>query len=801
MSNFRHAIRTLLSRPGFFLTAVATLALGVGANAAIFGAFHAILIRPLPFADPDRLAALWQVNPEGRKNPVSPRAFFHWRSRSRSFEQLSMMAGWFYTVTGGDSAEQVLGSRVSANFFPMLGREPVLGRGFADGEDQPGAPAVAILSHDLWQRRFAGDRGVLGRSISLHGVPHQVIGVMPPGFRIFAAPVEVWTPAVIEGQFGLDGHRSVVLGRLRPGVAFERARREMDAIAAGFAADFPNMKGWGARTIALQEELAGATGPALWSLLGAAGLVFLIACANVANLLLARAADRGREVAIRTALGAGRWRLAGQLLAESLVLSLAGAAAALAVAWVGLRALRSADPSWLPRVAEIGVDPAVMGFTLLLAAAATAVFTLAPLRVAARTDLLPALQRGSRGSRPDGLGRRGRQALVIGEVALSLMLMIGAGLLVKNLMRLESMDRGWNPEGLLTFQTSLPPGRYPTPATLAAMQQRIVGRLASLPGVLEAGATTSIPLDGQRVVGMFYNVEGRPEGSAQQRPVAPTHLVSPGYLRAAGLRLIAGRAFTERDDREAPLVVLVSRSLERRHWPGESAIGRRLVLGQPAPASREAGGREIVGVVDDVQYPTKAPEDSVEIYVPYPQNTWRNFYVLMRTHGDPMAMARAARAEIRDLDPELALYDLLPMRDLLARINGRSRWNGALFAVFALVAAALAVVGIYGVVSYSVGQRVQEIGVRMALGAEPRAILRRFLGQGAALAAIGVALGLVGYAAVARLLATLLHGVSPLDPVGIAGASVLVAAVALAAVYVPSRRATRVNPVVALRAE
>jgi putative ABC transport system permease protein len=801
MGSLRYALRALAARPGFCLTAVVTLALGIGANSAIFSAVHAILIRPLPFADPGRLVSIWQVNSSGGKNPVSPRSFDYWRSRNRAFEDMAMMAGWYYTVTGRGDAEQVLGSRVSANFFRLLGREPALGRGFAPGEDQAGAPDVAILSHEIWQRRYAGDNAILGGSIPLNGVPHEVVGIMPPGFRLYAAPVEVWTPAVIGGQFGVDGHRCAVLARLRPGVSIQQAVREMESLAASFGAEYPNLKGWGVRTHSLREELTGASEPALWALLAAAGLVYLIACANVANLLVARAASRGREVAIRAALGAGRGRIATHLLAESAVLSLGGTAAALALAWGGLRALRASDPSWLPRVAEIGVDPAVITFTLLLSGVTTVVFTLAPMRLIARADLVPALQQGSRGSRSSGLGRSGRTALVTGEVALSLMLMIGAGLLLKNLARLETMDRGWNPEGLLSFQTNLPPGRYPAPPALASMQDRILARIAALPGVESAGATTSIPLDGQRVVGMFYSIAGESAGPTQQRPSAPTHMVSAGYFRAAGLRLAAGRLFTERDDAEAPLAILVSRSLERRHWPGGSAIGRRLVLGQPAPGSREARGREIVGVVEDIQYPTRAPEDSIEIYVPFAQSAWRNFYVLARVGGDPAALAPAVRAEMRSLDPELAVYDLLPMRDLLARVNGRSRWSGGLFGLFALLAVALAVVGIYGVISYSVGQRVQEIGVRMALGAEPRDILARFMREGLAVACAGVMLGLAGYVAASRLLATLLHGISPLDAGSIAGAAALVAAIALLAILVPASRAARVNPVVALRAE
>ena len=800
--DLRQAVRSLAGRPGFCATAVVTLALGVGANTAIFSAVNAVLLKPLPFADPGRLVVLWQTRPDGTQNAVSGRDFIAWRSQTRGFSAMAALAGWYYNITGGESSEQLLGARVSANMFELLDVAPHLGRGFAPAEDSAGAPRVAILSHELWQRRFAGDRGVLGRAITLNGDPHTVIGVMPAGFLIFPQPVDVWTALAFGPEINLESYRSVVIGRLRPAADLEQARQEMRLIAGRMSAEFPDTNGgWGVRLLTLEEEFAGKVRGALWTLLGSVGLVLLIACGNVANLLLARTAARNRELALRSALGAGRWRLVRSLLTESLMLSLAGGVLALAVAWGGLQLLVVTYPGVLPRANEVRIDVTVLGFTLAVSLLTGLLFTLFPARQVLRADLNSLLKEGQRTAGTGSAGGRSRALLVVSQIALSLMLLIGAGLLLRSLLRLQRMDRGWRPEHLLTLQVNLPSARYPERPSILAGQRMLVERIAALPGVSAAAATTSVPLDGQRVISMYFRAEGQPEVPAAQQPAAPVHLVSEDYLRVIGLRLREGRMFTERDGPQSPPVVVVSRSLAQRYWPGENATGKRVIVGAPGVGGTAKVAREVVGVVDDVVYPTKLPEDSVEIYMPFSQSKWPFFFLVVRASGRPDALAGSVRRQIRELDAELPAYNVQPMTDFLAKINGRPRWNGLLLGIFAALAAVLALVGIYGVVTYSAGQRAQEIGVRMALGAQPGDVVRMILRQGIGMAGAGLVLGLGGYLMASGLLAGLVYGISPLDPVAIAAGAALLGVMAVVASYLPARRATRVDPVRALRSE
>ncbi len=802
MQELRYAVRSLAARPGFFATAVVTIALGVGANTAIFSAVYSVLLRPLPFRDADRQVVLWQVRPDGEQNPVSGRAFLAWRQQARSYDGMSALAGWYYNITSGDTAEQVLGSKISASMLGMLGVRPALGRGFLESEESPGAARVAILSHELWQRRFGGDRSIVGRAANLNGEPHIVVGVMPPGFRIFPMAVDVWTPIVFDRAFGLLSHRSVVLARLRAGVSIEQAREEMGLIGRRLSTEFADTnQGWSVKVITMPDEFVGKVRPALWTLLGAVGFVLLIACANVASLLLARAATRHKEMAVRAALGAGRGRLVRQLLAESLVLSFSGALLGLAIAWGGLRLLIAANPGNLPRMEEIRLDPPMIAFTLGLALLTSVVFGLVPARAALKTDLTPALKEGSRASATPGMRHGARRLLVVSEVALSLMLLIGAALMLRSLVELETMDRGWTPQQVLSVQVNLPQARYPTPAAVVQLSRRLLENVGTLPGVTSAGITTSVPLDGQRVLGMFFSIEGRPPRAPGEQPAAPCHLVSPGYFRTAGIRMAQGRAFDERDRENAPPVAIVSRSLARRHWPGEDPLGKRIIISTPGGRGPVEAAREVVGIVEDIRYPTMKPEDSIEIYLPFEQNTWPHFHVLVRAGTEPMSLAASVRGAVRVVDVELPVYEAQAMTGLLAKVNGRPRWNSLLFGLFAAIALVLAAVGVYGVISYTVSQRVQEIGVRMAMGATAPEIGRWVLRQGLALAAGGMVIGLGGYFAVARVLARLLYGISPLDGVSIAAAVVLVGFIAIAASWAPAHRATRVDPVVALRSE
>jgi putative ABC transport system permease protein len=795
LNDLRYAIRTLRKSPGFTAVAVVCLALGIGANTTVFSAVNTLLLRPLPFADPDRVMLV-----EGRT------------ARGEDFESLSYPeyrdiadAGVFAATSahtsrtvnlgGIDEPERLRASRVSASLFPLLGLRPVLGRNLGPEEDEGGG-TVVLLSDGLWRRRFAADPRVVGRAVTINGEPHTVIGVMPRGVR-FPETTDLWLPlAPGEAREHRDWRQYEVLARLRPGTSVAQARAAAAALAARMAERYPEASaGRGLSVRPYREQVASQVRPMMLVMLGAVGFVLLIACANVANLLLARATMRRREISIRLALGASRARVVRQLLSESLLLALGGGGlGALLGAWgmTGVRALLPLDELayWM----EFGVDGRVLLMTLAAALGAAAVFGLAPALQATKPDLVAALRDGARGSTGGRRGGRVRGSIVVAQLALSLVLLVGATLMMRSFLRLHAATPGFRTEHVLTFETSLQGARYAEDSAVAAAYDALLARLRSVPGVEAVGAVSQLPVGMCCSTTLYF-----PEGKAYRGAVAPSariSVVSPSYFDALGIPLLAGRAFDRRDTHEAPPVAIVNRTLADREWPRESPIGKRLRWG-----ADDTTWVTVVGVVPPVKQRELTELDRPQVYVPHAQAGWRSMGVVVRAAGSPAALAGAVRAAARAFDPDLPVSRLRTMDELVRRRMFQPRVYGIMFGVFGLAALLLASLGLYGVMAYAVAQRTQEIGVRMALGARPADVLRLIVRTGARLAAIGLAIGLPAAFATARVLRGALYGVGVADPATFVGIPILLAAVALLASYVPARRAARVDPVVALRAE
>lgn len=795
--DIRFAFRSLAKQPVFCCAAILTLALGIGANSAIFSIFDAAILRPLPYREPERLVLVWQKRPDGRQNPVSGMNYFQWTTQARSFEQLIGFLAAPYNVAGRGEPVQAGVARVSSGLFSCLGVRPALGRDFTLGEDKIGAPHVAIVTFEFWRRQFGGDQGILDTEISINGESYTVIGVLPAGFYFFAKEIDVWTPLGLGSKEAL-ANNMIVLGRLRPRATIQEADREMEVIAKRLESQFPQTnKGWGAQVMFLQDYLTRDIRPALRMLLAAVGFVLLICCANVANLLLARSESRYQEISVRSALGASRIRLLRQALMEAMLLGLAGGLAGLGLAYAGLRLLLGFHE--LTRVDGARMDARVLAFTFLVALITSIAFGLFPARQLLDGDLNLALRESGRSSISTRGGRRSRNVLVVSEIALSLVLLIGASLMIQSLLRLGSASRGFVPKNLLTFRVSLPVSRFRDPVQMAAYYLGMLEKLETVPGVRAVGANTNLPLDGQRWIGMYYSVEGTAAIPLPERTTARANLVNPGYLKTLGIPIVQGRAFDARDQNNAPPVAIMSSALARRCCAGENPIGRRLMLGSPGGAGYVA--REIVGVAGDIRYPTQGGDESLEIYLPYVQVTWPLFFVALRADRDPEKLAPAVRAAMHSFDQEQPLTDVYTMEERIARLNNKPRLNSLLAGIFAVLALALAAVGIYGVISYSTAQRTREIGVRMALGATRQNIVGWIVRQALVLAAGGVAIGLAGHFVLSGILRTLLYGTSPLDMATLAGAAVVLTLIAALASYIPARRAVRGDPVAALRAE
>jgi putative ABC transport system permease protein len=801
LRNIRHGARMLAASPGFTTIAILALALGIGANTAIFTVVNAVLLRPLPFKESDRLVQIWGSNPS---KGIPFHNVFHsdaceWRKQSQSFEMMSAGEPGSMNLVLGDEPERLQTWRVNTSFFPMLGVKLHRGRNFSAEEDRPGAPPVAVMAYPLWQRRFGSDPGTVGRTILLNGTPYTVIGILPADFRFAGRTIDLFTPlAATEARGGPSDVTVTVFARLKPGVSIEQAQTEMTMIGRRLQqlrqslGVFPRV--WGLRDFVVRDIKQ-----SLLVLLGAVGLVLLIACANVANLLLARSSMRRRELALRTALGASRARIVRQLLTESAMLGLAGGAAGILLAYAGVRSLLTIVPDRYPLLSDASIDSRVLMFTLLVSLTTGIIFGLAPALASSRSQVLnDALKEGGRGSGESISRARLRSTLVVSEVALALVLLIGAGLMIRSLVNLTKVNPGFNPKGVLTASISLPSSRYERPAQRIEFYRKLFSDLRSLPGVQAAGASTALPLT-QFNQGTGLIVEGRPIPPPADIPIVWFRIVNADYFRAMEIPLIRGRLFNEQDQ-TGPPVALVNETLARRHFPGEDVIGKRFTNGVPRPDTPTTW-ITIVGLVGDLHHTGLDEPPDAEIFWPYQQFAPGGLSLVVRTHSDPERFASALRKTVGGIDKDQPVSQIRSMDDILARSIAPERLSVTLLGIFAALALTLAAVGIYGVISFSVTHRTREIGVRMTLGARARDVVMMVVGQALVLAFAGVGIGLAAAFVSTRLLGSLLFGVSATDPAILAGVSVLLVAVAALASYLPARRAARIDPLEALRYE
>jgi putative ABC transport system permease protein len=795
----RYAIRTLSKAPAFTVIAVMTLALGIGANSAIFSVVDAILFEPLPYREPQKLVVLNHFYPALSLNAtVSAAGYSHYRDTAKSFENLAAFSGWSANLTGDGEPERLRGLSVTTNFFDAFGATAGAGRVFTPEESQAGNERVVVLSHALWMRRFGGKPGLVGQSLTINGNSYSIAGIMPERFtfgRERSNEPEIYSPIVFSPQqLSPDAWTNEflqVIGRLKPDVSIQQAQSEMDAIVKDLEARFGQESPFRLPLRSYTEAVFGTIRPALLLLLGAVGFVLLIACANVANLLLARAASREREIAIRATVGAGWNRIARQLFTEGIVLALAGGIAGLVLAYWGARSLGALTEGILPRAVDIRIDGSVLAFTLAISMLTGVIFGLVPAFRMASKDLHDTLKEGGRSN--TGTGKRLRSALVVAEIAIALILLIGAGLLIESFRRVQLVNPGFRAENLLAMQISLPAFRYTQPGQGRAFYTQALEAIRAVPGVQSAAAVSSLPLSGSMQSGSF-GIEGRQTPPGQPAPHGDRWVASDGYFETMQIPLREGRLFNARDNADAPLVTIVDEALARRYWPNESPVGKRI--------SFQNGMREIVGVVGHVRHQSlDGVEDRVQYYTPLLQVPVANTYIAVRTPGNPTQLAGAVREAIRSVDKDLPVFRVTAVEQMVSDSLAQRRISTILLGIFAFAAIALAAIGLYGLMSYSVTQRTHEIGIRMAIGASRTSVIRMVIGHGLLLAGIGVALGLIGAFALTRVMNTLLFGVSATDPATFAVVSLLLLAAALAAAWIPARRATRVDPIIALRYE
>ncbi|HUP41770.1 MAG TPA: ABC transporter permease [Thermoanaerobaculia bacterium] len=811
--DLRHALRSLARSPGFTAVALVTLALGTGANAAIFSVVHAVLLEPLPFAEPDRLVTVWLHNPrQGFDKDITSYPNFHdWREQGSSFSQMVGVAGTDLTLSGGGAGggdagaapEEVRGALVMEGFFPMLGVAPELGRGFRDEEHEVGHHQVVVLSHGLWSRRFGADPAVEGSDIRVSGRPHTVVGVMPQGVR-FPEDAQLWLPfAFTPAREELREARSAlwlpVFGRLAPGVSLAEAQAEMSAVAKRLEEAYPDdNEEMGILLEPLRKTLVGDVERPLLVLLGAVGLVLLIACANVANLLLARGAARSRELAVRSALGAGGGSLARQVLAESLLLGAGGGLLGLFAAALGVRSLLGLAPGELPRMEGVAIDWTVFGFALAVALAAGVLFGLPSAFHAAGAEPGKALKEGGRGLAGGGRLGRLRQVFVAGQLALALVLLAGAGLLVRSFLELRSVDPGFDPRGVLSFRVTLPGQSYETPERITAFYRELLGSLEALPGVESAAAITDFVV-ARLPQSAPISIPSRPDLSQVDPFPVAYDAVTPDFFEAAGMPILRGRAPSDADRPDGARVAVVNEALARRYFPGEDALGQRFMFG--TPQGDDPPWITVVGVAADARRSGLDQDVRPSAFMPHTQYSASQMTVLLRSAGDPLALAEPARRAVTALDADQPITEVRTLEQVFAGTGARRRFVAVLLGVFSGLAVALAAIGIYGVMAYVVGQRTREIGIRMALGARRREVVGWVLGQGMAVVGAGIALGLLGAVAATRLLSGLLYETAPADPVTFLLVAALLAAVAVAANLLPARRAARVDPMTVLREE
>jgi predicted permease len=815
LQDLRYGVRMLLKRPGFTLVAVLTLALGIGANTAIFSVVNAVVLRPLPFAEPERLVQVWETMPGNDRRWVAPGNFVDWQKQSQVFEEIAGYSSAAVNLTGeGLEPERLTGAAITANLFHTLGVEPLLGRSPVAEDVQQRDGRVVVLSYGLWQRRFGSDTNVAGRNLLLDEKSYTVIGVMPAGFS-FPAKAELWIPGSqgsavppsLAAQFPKsdlanerDIHIFAVVGRLKANVTLSEAQAEMSTISQRLASAYPETNdGLGTNVIPLHQQVVGGVRPILFILLGAVALVLLIACTNVANLLLARATQRERELAIRLALGAGRFRLIRQMLTESMLLSLTGGVIGLLIAMWGVDLFIGLSPGDIPRLNEVGLDGRLLGFTLLVSLVTGIGFGLLPALQATRLDPQHALKEGGRSATEGRARRRTRNLLVVTEIALAQVLLIGAGLLIASFLRLQAVDPGFNPDNLLTARLSLSKTKYTDSAKQIAFYNEVLGRLKAIPGVRSAALVMNLPLSGANM-NRGFTVEGRPEPKPDENITVDYQVTSPDYFAAMEIPLVRGRAFTDQDKEGQPRVAIVNEVMARKYFPGEDPLGKRIRIGD---AEKEDSWLTVVGIAGNVRHASTSEPAFPGLYTPYMQDreSWPRMAIVLRTNADPAGLSAAVRKEILAIDSQQPVSNIQPMTQLMSDSITRPRFITLLLGVLAAIALALAVVGIYGLMSYGVIERTHEIGIRMALGAQRGDVLRMVVGHGLKLILAGLLIGVAGAFALTRLMTSLLFDVSAVDPLTFVAVSALLTLAALAACYIPARRATRVDPMVALRYE
>jgi putative ABC transport system permease protein len=811
--DFRYAIRMLQRSPGFTAVAVLTLALGIGANTAIFSVINSVLLGPLPYHDPGSLVIVWESNSQhpNPHNTVSPPNLLDWQSRNTVFSNMAFIVDVRNNLTGNGDPEEVVVQAVSANFFSLLGVNPLLGPGFTPENGQAGHDNVVILSYGLWKERFAGDPAIVGKTILLNGKPQTVVGVAPQNFNWFikdgsltGVKPSMWLPFVFPQSF--HDHKQIgrfltVAARLKPGVTHAQAQVEMTAIAAQLEHEYPDFDGhWGVNVVPLRQQISGELRPALLILFGAVAFVLLIACANVSSLLLARAASREREMAIRTAIGASRWRIARQLLMESLLLAVIGGGIGVTLTVIGTNALLAARPQNLLDLPSVSVDLRFLAFAAAATLLAGLLFGFLPSYVSAHSQISQTLREGGRGSSPGKRRRFARSAFVVAQLSLALVLLAGSGLLIRSFVRLVGVDPGFDTAHLLTFKVALPQSKYATDKLQMAFFQQLLARVGAVPGVRSVTMENFPPLSGLGAATGVHMLS-QPLQSLMDLPVANVRVVGPEYFPAMSIPLRAGRLFSEREMAEEKHVAIINQAFADKYLNGVNALGQQAVIYMKSLAESGNPPSEIIGVVGDVRQMGLDVAAEPTVYWPMPELVYSAMTILVRTSDDPLSVVSAIHTELQQLDREQPMASIATMDQLLVDSLSRARFTMLLLGIFAAGALLLSAVGIYGLISYSVTQRTQELGIRIALGAHRRDVLRLVLGQGTLLTLLGVAFGIGAALAITRLLTSLLFGISPTDPLTFAGVTALLAFVALLACFIPARRAIRVDPIVALRYE
>jgi putative ABC transport system permease protein len=798
--DIRYAVRMLLKHPGFSAIAVLTLALGIGSTTAIFTVVNAVLLRPLRFPRPDRLVEVHIAGSDGPRTTLPDTDFLAWRDANSTAEALAVFNTEAVNLTGDGAPERVSAASVTDGFFHVLEAPAAIGRVFQPGDDRPGAAKSTVLSHGFWQRRFHGDANVIGRSITLAGVPHTVVGVMPQDFRFPLRTIDLWQIHTIDPPTRRGPFYTWGIARLKPGVSIQQADANLRAVEASLRRQYPSADDWRFAVVPLQDALVGDVRRILLLLLGSVGFLLLIATANVANLLLARAATREREIAVRSALGASRTQIAAQLVTESLALAAAAGALGLAVAALGTRALIAFAPEQITRLADVGMSAGVFVFTLGVAVFCGMAFGVVPALRASRTPPADALKDGRSGT-ASVAHRRLQRGLVVVEIALALVLSIGAGLMIRSLNALGAVNPGFEPDHLLTFEIALPHAQYPDAPKVTAFYDAVVDRIEKLPGVRSAAVTISLPPNLLLATDNFM-VEGQVVPARQSAPIGPFVLVGDGYFKTLGVPLVRGRFFDRHDTLDAAPVVIINETLASRYFAGADPIGRRLKDGGPErPVGPDNPWMTVVGVVGDLKYTGLDAAPDPTFYLPFRQNSWSRQYVVVRGAGDPRALAPAARNAVSSIDQDVPIFNVKTMDELISASFAPPAFRTILVTTFALLGLVLAAIGIYGVMAHAVAERTHELGVRIALGASRGDVVRLVVGEAAILAAAGVGLGLAGAFVTTRLMQSLLFGVTATDASTFVGISGVLVGTALAASYLPARRAMRVDPMVALRYE